>query len=350
MDFPIDQMQINQLLEGYMYKAKDTIPNRLFCKRESRNELLILSFTPDDNKVERSTGLTLTAIDLSQLNNPNEQEKLSNYYCQIPIQYTDYSQSGGGDYKLDFSLCQEDYPLLTNIDVPHKIFMNQRDNIMVIQSQHYVGIVTLGDELLCNIDDLQLNIQLIGCDEDPHKIDTEEYFFDVKFHPLTSYTLCILNDRNSFKMYDVLYSIDRAFFDYQINVSDSNSKKKEWNLVSSKQSKITGFEFGSQAMMGWQILTCYFITSTGSVYYLTPLLPLKFGLNHAFASKMYEKATENSMVYDLLALIMTKKELIFNDDSTHVIILSEKDIKTYYPQLQGPVNNPLMDTESKNDF
>jgi hypothetical protein len=312
---------------------------------------LILSFTPNDSKVKRSTGLTLTAIDLSQLNNPNEEAKSSKYYCQTPIQYSDYSQSGGGsEHKLDFSNCLEDSPLLTNIDVPHKIFMNQRDNILVIQSQHYVGIVPLFDELLCNIDDLQLNIQLLGCDENPQKIDTEEYFFDVKFHPLTSYTLCVLNDCNSFKMYDVNYSIDCPFFDYQINASDINLEKKDWNFASSKQSKITGFEFGTQATIGWQILTCYFITSTGSVYYLTPLLPLKFGLNHAFATKTYEKATDNSMVYDLLSLIMTKKELIFNDDTTHVIALSEKDLKNFKPKLQGPVNNPRMDTETKNDF
>lgn len=153
---------------------------------------------------------------------------------------------------------QKDFKL-EHTYIPTKIFMNQRENIMLIMGQHWVGVIALDNDVSLLSHQFKPELQVVGCRSDPKNIDITEYFLDVKFHPLSPYTLCLLNDRNNFRMFDLTSSIDNAFIDLTLSPSPSDGGHgeggKNWGFPSMKNSKITGFDFGSRSALGWQMLT-----------------------------------------------------------------------------------------------
>lgn len=153
-------------------------------------------------------------------------------------------------------------------------------------------------------------------------------------------------------MYDLSYSLDIPFFDINIRAAEQEKvgREKNWSMPFSVGSKLTGFEFGSPTVLGWQKLTCYFITCNGYVYHLTPCLPLKFGIENAFFEKLYEKGIKNTTAIKYLTLLKTKKRVIQNDQSTGLVTLSESEYNKFLPELQGPVRNPKLENTNRSDF
>lgn len=86
------------------------------------------------------------------------------------------------------------------------------------------------------------------------------------------------------------------------------------------------------------------------MYYLTPCLPLKFGIDGVFFDKLQEKGIDNRTTIDLLTVLNAKKQIISNDSTTILVLLNEKDLGKFVPELQGPVNNPLLDEQAKVGF
>lgn len=66
---------------------------------------------------------------------------------------------------------------------------------------------------------------------------------------------------------------------------------KDWSTGLRTSSTIVGFDFGTQSVLDWQKITCYFISSEGNIFYLTPLLPRKFSITNAFFGKLTEAYT-----------------------------------------------------------
>lgn len=191
MDFKINKKTLANVLQKAKFEVKPRLANQLFCRREKSNELLMLAF--DDNPTKDSTGLRLISIDLETLTTkPDEEEKEAKGCSSFPITYFKDTQSGSNS----FAKLASGSPLLTDIDVPHKIFLNSnRENVLTIMSTNWIGIIFLQDSPLCYEEGFNCELQLIRS-SDPEKIDKDEVFIDAKFHPLSPYTLCILNDRN----------------------------------------------------------------------------------------------------------------------------------------------------------
>ncbi|CAI2387261.1 unnamed protein product [Moneuplotes crassus] len=338
-------------LKDHTFLPNLNLSNQLFTIKSCSNELLVITQGNKNDKNSKA-GLFMTIIDLDVVQEGSqEEEKKGECYKTIEIQYLDNVQAGVGD--LDYESSDKGF-LLKDKYIPHKVILNQRENILTIISSHWVGVIAIPNDISLIEEEFIPELQLIGCKNNPRNIDTTEYFLDVKFHPLTPYTLCILNDRNNFKMYDLNYSLDNAFTDRTLSPAPSDSGlgegRKNWGLPSLKNSKITGFDFGSKSVLGWQILTCYFITASGEVYYLTPLLPLKFGIEKVFFDKLLEKGVKSNTAFELINHLNSVKQPIFNDDSTIIVDLSEEEVTNFAPELQGPVNNPLLNSNSKSGF
>jgi len=172
MDFLIDVDALNKTLKSATYEAKSEFPNQLFCKRETTNELLVLSM--ENSKVKSSTGLCLTSIDLSCLTrNPEEESKMQSEKSKTyPINFEEDEQIGGdGQGRTRVSSKTQK---LTPLDIPHKIILNTRENVLVIVSLHWVGIVCLEDNLLCSNPEYQSEMQLLGCRNGTKDIDKSE--------------------------------------------------------------------------------------------------------------------------------------------------------------------------------
>lgn len=161
----------------------------------------------------------------------------------------------------------------------------------------------------------------------------------------------MLNDKNVFRMYDFNVSLDVCFKEFMIRAADQQAEKynKKWSLPFSSGSKLVGFEFGSQCVLGWQKITCYFLTQDGQVYHLTPCIPLKFGIETSFFDKLSEKGITSSRAINFITLINTRKRVIPDDQATSIVTLTEDELDSFTPELQGPILNTKLDS-SYNDF
>lgn len=151
-------------------------------------------------------------------------------------------------------------------------------------------------------------------------------------------------------MYDLTLELDNELMDIVLRTSARDtSEDKHWSVAYSSGIKFVSFEFGSQTVLSWQKITCYFLAQNGCVYYLTPCIPLKFGVETAFLKKMYERNFANAKAIDFMTKINTVKRLLPNDHTMAMVSLTEKEYNDYLPDLQGPVANPNLKTNFR-DF
>ena len=281
------------------FDSKLNIPHTLMCKREMYNELFILSAeTRKDAKVENSTGLWISVIDLDTLSSEMEDSFVKKY----TITYLDEDQNGSDLKRNSRPIDQK----LTDIDNPHKIFININDTVLVIQSQIWIAIVPLVKDKLSLKPDFEFELQIIDKESVFSRYKFDNWIIESKFHPLSPYTLCILLNSNQFKMFDITDSLDIPFYYTCLRPNGGDPNKGLYRLISA-QDTIVSFDFGNQCALSWQKLTCYFITKDGSIYYLTPLLPLNFGIEDGFIEKLAMN-TKSSKALKYLTLIEAKKQ------------------------------------------
>jgi hypothetical protein len=346
MDFLVDVKALNNTMKLATFEAKEGFPNQLLCKKESTNELLVLSM--ENSNIKSETGLCLTSIDLSCLTrNPEEDKRVYSSHLTIPVNFLNDSQSGGEESKRGQ---RSKGDKLVQKDIPHKILLNRKENIIIVISTYWIGVISLVDTWLVHAPDFEWELELVGWRNGIRDIDKTEWILDVKYHPLSPYTICTLNDKNVFKMYDISYSIDIPFKELMLKATDLDTEaySKNWSLPFSAGNKLIWFEFGSQWVLGWQKITCYFLAQNGQVYHLTPLIPLKFGIENVFFDKLTEKDIIRNSIVDFLTLLATKKRIIQNEITSWLVSLTESEHEEFTPVLQGPILNSKL--EKFNNF
>lgn len=141
MDFLVDVKALNNTMKSATFEAKENFPNQLFCKRESTNELLVLSM--ENPNIASETGLCLTSIDLTCLTrNSEEEKKEETSYIILPINLASEAQSGGEEHRRG-QIREGDK--LVQKDIPHKILLNRKENILTLISTHWIGVISLVD-------------------------------------------------------------------------------------------------------------------------------------------------------------------------------------------------------------
>lgn len=91
---------------------------------------------------------------------------------------------------------------------PTTIFLNVNENILIVQSQRWIGLILLEPDYAIIGNNTELELNLIGLGS----YDVDSYFddliLDAKFHPLSPFALCILKDPSMFQMYDFIETHD----------------------------------------------------------------------------------------------------------------------------------------------
>ena len=78
---------------------------------------------------------------------------------------------------------------LAKISYPHKIYLNSRENVLVVQSMKWVGVIILDEELSLFDDEFSPCLQLIGYDNVQRIEESTDVVVESKFHPLSPYAL-----------------------------------------------------------------------------------------------------------------------------------------------------------------
>lgn len=84
---------------------------------------------------------------------------------------------------------------LAKISHPTKMYLNSKENILVIESSKYVGVVNIEPDVSLVHSVSEMHIEIIGY-ESVAKLATTgvDVVMQTQFHPLSPYSLCILKD------------------------------------------------------------------------------------------------------------------------------------------------------------
>jgi len=182
-----------------------------------------------------------------------------------------------------------------------------------------------------------LEARIVGL---PYAKESNSEILKVEFHPLNDYYIGVLNSSGNFSLYNLESDLDKPEQTYDIF-----KKKKSLEDIKSGinyAKTITSFCFGSKINFGWSSFTVFFLTMTGDIYLLCPIIPYEINLEPLLIDILLEIIKNENPIttkfYTQKTEFLQILENAETDTNSRNLILNKEKILQLRPLLQGPIN------------
>ena len=326
-------------LKGIVIKEENDGHRHLIEYSNPRNEILIITNYGSNVTLHRfrmSECHELTSGDRESVQKRATRQIYHSYALNIEIE--------------GHSLPQHKYsPILDHAIlnfIPIKLLINSQGDLIIIYSPKLVLIGELPHhtewpEGRLDNQDIgeekrgrgRLKMQILG---ELYSQESENYVKQVEFHPLNPYYVCLLNNTNSFTIYNTLQSIQdpqfsKLFFQKKL-------KKAKEGLSRSSRYIFNSFRFGANIDFGWDRFSIYFMSISGNIYILHPLLLATFMLDQHVLQNMEAEIPDFETAIgekhsNLINLIKSKG--VYLDGYWRIQVPQELIETQFIPTLQG---------------